>query len=562
VPRRAAATALSATHREGAWNRYFDWTAIGVLALLAAIAAFTFRHYGLGWDDYTHAEYGDLLVALYASGFRDTRALSWVNLYMYGGGFDLAAALVAKLVPFSLFETRRLMGAAVGILGLFITWRLGRRIGGPLAGLIALVLLATCPLYYGHMFMNPKDIPFAVAMALLLLGLVRAFEEYPSPSALTVVVLGVGLGLTLGTRIMGGMSALYALAAFTVILIGEARSPPSHPPPQSNESGREGALTRAGRFLLALIPGLVIGYAVMALVWPWSVTDPLNPLRAVGYFTQFFEKPWKEMYGGSLIPVPDMPRTYVPTLFALKLPELMLALAIAGTAGALLALTRPQVELRRRAILLMVAMAALFPIVLTIATKPAMYNGVRHFVFVMPPLAVLGGLAGSWLIERLGALSRPLGAVAALALVAGVAFPTVEMINLHPYQYTHFNRLAGGIRGADDRYMLDYWGLAFKQASQELRAKLAERQEAPRAGARWRVVVCGPERPAQVELGPDFQVTWDAKGADFVMMSGEFYCAKLKVPLLVQVEREGVVFARVYDVRGQSVSNLLTIPPP
>ena len=101
---------------------------------------------------------------------------------MYGGGFDLLAALAAKVLPFTLFETRRLIGAAVGMLGLFVTWRIGRRIGGPLAGLIALVLLAACPLYFGHMFMNPKDAPFAVAMAILLLGLVRAFEQYPRPS--------------------------------------------------------------------------------------------------------------------------------------------------------------------------------------------------------------------------------------------------------------------------------------------------------------------------------------------------------------------------------------------
>ena len=124
--------------------------------MLALVAALTFRDYGLGWDDFTHAQYGDLLLSLYASGFHDTRALSFVNLYLYGGGFDMAAALLAKVLPFDLFETRRLLGAAVGIAGLAITWRIGRRIGGPLAGLLALVLLAACPLYYGHMFMNSE----------------------------------------------------------------------------------------------------------------------------------------------------------------------------------------------------------------------------------------------------------------------------------------------------------------------------------------------------------------------------------------------------------------------
>ena len=153
---------------------------------MAVVAAFTFRDYGLGWDDFTHSQYGDLLLKFYGSGFTDKRALSFVNLYKYGGGFDMAAALAAKVLPFGLFETRRLVGAALGILGLFVTWRIGRRIGGPTSGLIALILLAACPLYYGHMFMNAKDAPFATAMAVLLLGLVRVFDEYPNPSASTV----------------------------------------------------------------------------------------------------------------------------------------------------------------------------------------------------------------------------------------------------------------------------------------------------------------------------------------------------------------------------------------
>ena len=47
-------------------------------------------------------------LALHARAFSDTRALSFVNLYLYGGGFDMAAALLAKMLPFDLFETRRL----------------------------------------------------------------------------------------------------------------------------------------------------------------------------------------------------------------------------------------------------------------------------------------------------------------------------------------------------------------------------------------------------------------------------------------------------------------------
>src|SRR5262249_49572767 len=125
---RAAAVppAAALSSQDGARvSRVFDRLAIGLLAALGIIALLTFRDYGLSWDDYAHSEYGDLLLRLYASGLRDQRALSWVNLYYYGGGFDLLAAAAAKVLP--LFETRRLLGAAVGILGLFLTWRIGRR---------------------------------------------------------------------------------------------------------------------------------------------------------------------------------------------------------------------------------------------------------------------------------------------------------------------------------------------------------------------------------------------------------------------------------------------------
>src|SRR3990172_1231706 len=201
----------------------FDRAAIAVLVTIAIVAAFTFRDYGLGWDDYTHSQYGDLLLTLYGSGFADRSALSFVNLYLYGGGFDMAGALAAKGLPFDLFETRRLTGGAVGVVGLLATWRLGRRLGGPLAGLCALALLATCPLYYGHMFMNAKDAPFAVAMIVLLLGVVRAIDEYPQPSPRSVVLAGVGLGLAFGTRILAAIAAPGGLEALGLILVTESR---------------------------------------------------------------------------------------------------------------------------------------------------------------------------------------------------------------------------------------------------------------------------------------------------------------------------------------------------
>ena len=539
-------------------SHWLDRLALAALVLLALVAALTFRDYGLGWDDYTHAQYGDLLLSLYSSGFHDTRALSFVNLYLYGGGFDMVAALSAKVLPFDLFETRRLLGAAVGIAGIAVTWRIGRRIGGPLAGFLALMLLAACPLYYGHMFMNPKDAPFAVAMALFLLGLVRLLDQYPRPCPTTLFIIGAGFGLSIGSRIMAGFGMIAAIGALALLFAIEART-----------DGARMAGHRLGRLLLALIPGAILAYAIMALIWPWSVVNPLNPLAAIEIFSHFFEKPWRELFDGMLIEPPDMPRSYVPMLLGLKLPETFLLLGGAGLLGAFAAAFRPSISPRLRAITFAVALAAILPVAATVIARPAMYNGIRHFVFVLPPLAVAGGLAGAWIanwiakwiVGRTGRFGPPVLGVLAVIFTAGVALPAIGMARLHPYEYASFNHIAGGVRGAQSRFMLDYWGLAFKQAAQQLRATLAARGETPPAGRKWKIAVCGPHPPAQIALGEQFEPTWDPNGADFAMMLSVFYCRQLDTPLLVDIVRDGVSFARAYDIRGRTISNLFTQPP-
>ena len=197
-----------------------------ILAAVAVVAAMTFRDYGLGWDDYTHSQYGDLLLKLYGSGFADTRALSFVNLYKYGGGFDMAAALAAKVLPFGLFETRRLIGAAVGILGLFVTWRLGRRIGGPHRRPARADAARRLPaLLRPHVHeregraLRHRDGGAAARHRARLRRISAAQRAH-------VVLAGVGLGLAFGSRMLAGVAAPCGLAA---LLLDRRRGKPRAP---------------------------------------------------------------------------------------------------------------------------------------------------------------------------------------------------------------------------------------------------------------------------------------------------------------------------------------------
>jgi len=532
----------SCVHRRS--GAFFDAAVVFLLVALAFIAVLTYPDYGLGWDDFTHSQYGDLLYKYFASNMTNTKVFSFVNLYYYGGGFDLLSTTLGKLVPVDIFDIRRLLGGVIGLGGFFIVWRLARRLGGPAAGFAAVCLLAICPLFYGHIFMNAKDAPFAVAMVGTLYAFVRALDEFPNPTPRTVALFGVFLGLTIGTRVLGLISGVFMALAILFLVVTEMR-----------HLGWRAALGRALRFVALLSIGLPLGYFLMGVVWPWGVAEPLNPLVAMKYYSVFWEVPWREMFEGRAILVPEMPRSYVPVLFSVQMPELFLGLALAGGAGSVVAALFGTDTPAKRARLVLIVAAAFFPVALTVATKPVVYNGIRHFVFITPPLAILGSLAAAWLWERArlpaGRARYALRGAVAAVFAVGIALPAASFTGLHPYEYTYYNHLVGGIRGAESRFMLDYWGLAFKQATEQLDEYVETHYSAMPKGRKLRVAVCGPYFAAAAELGSRYETTYDSKNADFALMLGEFYCAEPKAPVLSKIERDGVVYATVYDVRGR-----------
>ena len=121
------------------WNG----AALALLALLVLLVICTFHDYGVTWDEDVHNWYGVFVLDYYLSAFVDTRALHWQDLINYGAAFDMTAALINRISPFGTYETRHLLNALTGILGLVGAWKAGRFLAGPRAGLFAAVLLAT-----------------------------------------------------------------------------------------------------------------------------------------------------------------------------------------------------------------------------------------------------------------------------------------------------------------------------------------------------------------------------------------------------------------------------------
>src|SRR5204863_519306 len=187
------------------------WNALAAALLAAAgiLVLVTFADYGVTWDEDVHNWYGVFALDYYLSLFSDQRALNWLNLYNYGAAFDMTAAAFNKFSPLGIYETRHLLNGLVGLVGLAGCWKLGRALGGSRAGFLALLFLLVTPNYYGQMFNNPKDIPFAVGGVWATYYMVRILPSLPYPPWRLLLKMGLAIGLALGVRVGGLLFLCY-----------------------------------------------------------------------------------------------------------------------------------------------------------------------------------------------------------------------------------------------------------------------------------------------------------------------------------------------------------------
>ncbi|MBI5525940.1 MAG: glycosyltransferase [Deltaproteobacteria bacterium] len=569
----------------GAGGTYDRMSLAVFLILLFAVLA-TFRHYGVSFDDKFHKEYGEAVLAYYASSLKDLSALGYRDLFYYGGLYDLAAAIAAKALPFGEYESRHLLNALVGFLALAGCWKLGRLLSGPAGAFWSLLLAALSAGFYGHMFNNPKDIPFAAGHVWALYFILVAFEHLPSIPKGLVPKLGLAIGAAIGVRIGGALLACYLVLAVAlsvpfrirsisdglpgrppVLLPGHASAPFSDAtsdftsgcPKTALQRNRVASGRHHGRFdglreiaggVIALALTLSIASGVMLAGWPWAQQKPFErPLESVEKMTHF-HWPGDVLFRGEMIPASALPWDYIPGYMAVKLPELTLV----GLGLAAFFFVRFPFGRRREwlgaARYAFVAISAVFPVVYAIHKKSVIYDEMHHFLFVVPTLSCIAGATLAKSVAALGGLSAKARNVVILAAAAWAVYQLSVVVRLHPHQYAYYNRLTGGLAGAHGKYETDYWANSYKEAVRGLERFLDLEPRRPNERKTWKVAVCGPDHSARYYFPGNFTFTTRATEADFFISYTRQKCHEtVKGKTIFTVRRFTVPLSVVKDLR-------------
>ena len=266
------------------------------------------------------------------------------------------------------------------------------------AGLLALLLLAVTPRYWADAMNNPKDLPFATCATAALAVMAGIPARYPFLTIGRALALGVSIGLALSVRPGGLLFVVYAGVVVAVQVARSADYAPRH------------LLVTAGLLLLAT----VVATTVPLPFWPWLQQRPyIGLVEALAGVSNFGWRGTMIFEGADVVAEAAAVDATSPTWLLYTTPLVtMVGVLLAGVA-----LVRPS---RYRVGAWGLLAAALFPVAYVIVKQSTLYDGIRHLLFIVPPIAALAALG--W---RAGFESRrpAVRLVAVLALLAGLAEP-------------------------------------------------------------------------------------------------------------------------------------------
>lgn len=429
------------------YKRVFGIFATVLLALMCWISF----DYNVTWDEPNHNTFSKDVLTYYTSLGNDTTMFDFqkaghrdyfTNVY-YGMSIDVIASAVNSIIGAENdFKARHFLNAIIGFLSILFAALTVRLFSGWLPAILTLLAMLCSPSFFGHCFNNPKDIPFATGFIMALYYMLKMILELPRAKHQTKVMLAISIGFAISIRAGGLM--LFGFAGLAIGLHW-----------LFNRSKKTDLIKSLKPHFTTFVIVLVAGYVIGILMWPYALRQPLTgAVKALREFEKFSYLTYYELFEGQRLFL--KPWYYEPKLIMLTAP-----LAIIGGFALSLILGWFKQDRIKSAMMFVLLLATVFPTSYIIYKGSYVYNGWRHFIFIYPSLAALAIIG--W--YKLGSLFGK-KALAITSLIIALTFvkPGLWSISNHPYQYMYFNEIAGGIKGANGLYELDYWNQTPREA--------------------------------------------------------------------------------------------------
>ena len=453
----AQANEVNTTPRLDALFRKIFW---GMALFLLVFIPFLSLQYGITADEWVNKAYGEECLNFFTSFGQNKAAVNYSPRggevqYCYGPTLDLISAAIYRPLGIDPYLIRHFLLALMGVLIVVCTGLAGRVVGQNWrAGLLALVFALLSPRLFGDSMNNPKDITFTAGYIMAVCFLIKMMQELPRPSWRSTLLTLAGVGIGLGSRAPGLILVAYVpfFVALELLLRRGLRQTVLE-----NKALLKDILLKTS---VASLGGYVLGIAF----WPYALANPItNPINALNTLTNF-PIGIKTLFEGKKIFSTQLPWNYVPKYVLVSTPLFFLLGLLIFTL--IFAFSRKHFKQRYLLVLLFVG---LFPLMYGIYKNSAFYNGWRHTTFIYPPLLVLAAVGFEYVFQKLRGVGQQ---ILAGLLAVLCALPLWFMTKNHPYQYTYYNELIGGTKGAYAQYETDYFAASTREIADWMKQNL------------------------------------------------------------------------------------------
>ena len=445
-------------------------------ALLAAIgislSLLTAVHSGIGWDAPFEVELGSVLLTTTANTESVEvlrNAVATQDLSKGPQIFWLAQAL-GSILPIESWtgvvedpHNYALLGLGsvlLGTLGIgLLAVSLGMALHSKMLALVSFALMTTMPLWVGLSAVDFRDTQVAAGLAAVT-GAAMLLAATPRSRAVLFTAsffAAVGAYLAIGGR-SGSVLLLIALSAWLLVVTLIQR-----------RHHLRLAITQS----LVVFAGAAVGGALAVVSHPMGRYSPIDWLVEAVQYASANPNVMLVRVMGRNITSDQSPWWYVPAWLTAQLPLATFVMAIAIVIAFFV--LRPRAGLTQPSTTVAIALvgpAIAVPVAVLLA-RPNIYDGIRHFLFMVPALlSLLVVLAWSLADRRLpgGSDGRVVRAsTLAWVLISVAALSAFAAGRWYPYSYAFVNPVAGAIK--EPRiWEYDYWGLTTREAINRLQS--------------------------------------------------------------------------------------------
>jgi len=394
---------------------------------------FTYKSFGITDDEFVEYRAGKSLLNFYQTGEEKNFNLSNNHLPSNALYFRVHLAFYNLLNPnfyYEIFHLQNFMFAYLLILGVYFLFY--KHYQDKLLALIPVLLLILTPRVFGDFPANPKDIPFAILFFFSLFLIYLLQKRF---SFFLLFLLGICIGVASSLRLIG-LSLIFIYFFYHLIYSGK---------PFIN-------YIKYTLFLVCIV--LVTQFVSLPYLWNDTVNKFINLITQSSSFSLWNNT---NLYFGEFIGKEVRTRGYLFVWIGVTTPIFILGLYF----WSLTSLKK----VKENSLLLLFNLAIFINLFLYLVINPVIYNGPRHFIFV---LMLISLVAATFLIDLLKKLPvQKFKLLLSIFIIHSLSI-FIFYFKFHPYYYVYFNELIGQ-KNAQGQFGYDYWGTSYKEMVQFLK---------------------------------------------------------------------------------------------